>query len=135
MVKIQGIYKKVEKGMWQSYKIMATEDLGKESNYKNISFITSLGKEKIDSDRTKGFCHLKFKANFIVEGLDLAQLQLENRLEIGSAIVEIIALGKKCHEDCPALGKKNNCSFKEHIFFCRVLKDGIVEYNNTVKMI
>ncbi|AOY74786.1 hypothetical protein [Clostridium formicaceticum] len=133
MAKVKAIFYKNGEGVWKQYEKIQLEIPREERAKENISFITTIGYDKLQSDKIRGFCHQRFKGNFIIEGLNMPELLLDKKISIGSAMIEITAIGKKCHTGCPALDEGDLCTLSRHIFFGKVLKAGIIHHHDTIK--
>ncbi len=113
-------------GVWQSRKELFL--------YKNeeISLITDRGRKVMEEDIERGrtgFCHLRFKANILLEvpvEIDVAAMQPGDRL-VGTEVVFIVQrVGKNCHSNCPIYSKAG-CSLQEEILFLEVNTPGKIE--------
>ncbi len=132
MAIIEKIYLK-ENGVWNQKRCidLYTSELKKDK--KGISFISSEGDARLTDDDIKGFCHMKFKANLVVEGIDINNLTEGKLLQIGDAVIEITEVEKDCFPDCPIIKKLNTlCLINKQIFFGRILKKGIIKKGDNV---
>lgn len=131
MTVVKGIFKRESKHQWKEYEeILLQLPNGDE----DISIITFEGYKKLKNDEIKGFCHNKFKANLIIEGLNNHVIICGTILTIGEALLEITKVGKACHRECPALVDKRVCTLKQHIFFAKVIRSGKIKVNNKVSL-
>ncbi|SET47374.1 hypothetical protein SAMN05660297_02523 [Natronincola peptidivorans] len=134
MAKIKSIYKKDEEGIWREYKKSFLEISNSLSHQRDISIITSIGYDKLQYDEVQGFCHLKFKANLIIEGLDYKAIEPFSMMYLGDSSIEITMLGKECHHDCPALANEKSCGLSKHIFWGRVRRAGGITIGDVVTL-
>lgn len=101
-----------------------------------ISFISSIGDGRLINDDVKGFCHAKFKANFVVSGIDVMGLTEGRLLQMGDAVIRVTEVGKECYADCPVIKKFNVlCSVNKQIFFGEILEAGIVREKDSIVLI
>lgn len=73
--------------------------------------------------------HLKagdFAENLLVEGFDLAQLRLGDRIEVGETVLEVTQIGKECHSHCAIYEAAGDCIMPRLGIFCKVIKEGKV---------
>lgn len=132
MARIKGIYRKDIVGNWAEHKEVFLQLSNERKPRDNISIITSMGYDKLRNDEVKGFCHQKFKANFIIEGLCTSKITSGSLLTIGEALVEVSTVGKTCHKECPVLTGNNSCALGKYIFFAKVIQSGKVKYQDFV---
>ncbi|ABR50176.1 hypothetical protein Amet_4095 [Alkaliphilus metalliredigens QYMF] len=132
MQRIQGIYDKDQGGNWHQCESILVEVKNQEE--RQLSFITSKGLKELVETTGKGFCHNRFQANFIVEGLSLKVLNKVDLYEMGQAVIRITEIGKHCHPNCPLISKSRKCHIQEHIFFAKTIKTGDVQIGNSLKI-
>lgn len=132
MAIVKQIFIKDEKGCWRQGNKIFLEISSKKNEKRDISFITCIGYDKLQHDSIKGFCHWKFKANFIIDGLDIDGIPLDSQLVLGNARIRVMEKGKECHKGCPALKQGNSCTLGKHIFFGEVVKAGFVKMNDSI---
>ncbi|SDL11547.1 MOSC domain-containing protein [Natronincola ferrireducens] len=119
---VQGISKKKD-DVWKNHQEIFLQT----SKDENISLITSKGYDSLTQDIIKGFCHFKFKANFVIKGIDLEKITINTLLTIGDAVIKITEIEKKCHQQCPAFTKNHSCTLGQQIFFGKVVQEGLVK--------
>lgn len=130
---VKGIFKKDKDGNWREYKQMLLQFSHEVEGRDDISIITSIGYNKLKKDQIKGFCHHRFKANLIVEGLDLGKIYVGSSLTIGKVVVIVSSIGKACHRECPALAGDNKCTLGKYIIFARIVQSGKIAYHDFVE--
>jgi MOSC domain-containing protein YiiM len=129
---IEKIYFKKD-DIWNQKKQIDLHACELKEGKRNVSFITSEGNNRLINDRIRGFCHMKFKANFVVDGIDVDNLTVGELLQIGDAVIKITEIGKECYIDCPIIKKFNTlCAVNEQIFFGEVLEAGIVKEKDSI---
>ncbi|WP_026476702.1 MOSC domain-containing protein [Alkaliphilus transvaalensis] len=106
--------------------------IAKTSCDRQISFITLEGENRLREDERKGFCHSRFKADLVIEGLSVADLKLKDKVRLGTAIIEISEVGKECHKTCPAFSEGISCEINQLIFFGRIIAEGDVKIGNKI---
>ena len=65
-----------------------------------------------------------FAENVLCEGLDLVQLPVGTRLQVGTALCEVTQIGKECHADCAIRQQAGDCVMPREGIFARVLEEG-----------
>jgi MOSC domain-containing protein YiiM len=91
--------------------------------------VSLLAQESVDKMRSKGM-ELNpgdFAENLTVEGIDLKNIKIGQRLSIGKDIIlEITQIGKECHNDCAIKQQVGDCVMPREGVFARVLKGGAI---------
>jgi MOSC domain-containing protein YiiM len=80
--------------------------------------------------------HLKagdFAENLLVEGFDLSQLALGDRIQVGAAILEVTQIGKECHSHCAIYEAAGDCIMPRLGIFCRVIRGGAVRSGDAIE--
>lgn len=132
MATIEKIYFK-EDGIWNEYpNLILIASKFKESK-RGISFISFEGHKRLTDDEIKGFCHNRFNANFVVNGIDIKGLALGQLLQIGDAVVKITKLEKDCLPDCPIIkDSRVSCNVNKQALFVEILKEGLVNKKDKI---
>lgn len=121
-------------------KIVLKEDWGIEGDahagkwHRQVSLLAF---EKIDAFRKKG-AEVDFGAfgeNIIVSGVDLRSLPVGTILEIGEARLRVTQIGKECHSHCNIYKKMDDCIMPREGIFAEVLKGGVVQKGESIKVI
>ena len=121
-------------------KIVLKEDWGIETDahagkwHRQVSLLAF---EKIDAFRKKG-AEVDFGAfgeNIIVGGVDLRSLPVGTVLEIGEAKLKVTQIGKECHSHCNIYKKMGDCIMPREGIFAEVLKGGVVQKGESIKVI
>lgn len=121
-------------------KIVLKEDWGIETDahagkwHRQVSLLAF---EKIDAFRKKG-AEVDFGAfgeNIIVGGVDLRSLPVGTVLEIGEARLRVTQIGKECHSHCNIYKKMGDCIMPREGIFAEVLKGGVVQKGESIKVI
>ena len=74
-----------------------------------------------------------FAENLTTEGIDLASLQIGDRLTVGgSCLLEVSQIGKECHTKCQVYHKTGDCIMPKKGIFCRVLRGGEVSVGDGI---
>lgn len=101
--------------------------------------ITLLSKERIEE-----FSHQigrkinsgEFAENITTEALDLTSVTLFDRFVIGTVILEVTQIGKKCHGDgCAIFREVGRCVMPHEGIFCRVLHQGSIQSGDEIKYV
>lgn len=78
----------------------------------------------------------EFAENITTEGIDLRTVTLFDRFVIGSVVLEVTQLGKKCHGDgCAIFREIGKCVMPHEGIFCRVLHPGSIEAGDEIKYV
>jgi MOSC domain-containing protein YiiM len=98
--------------------------------------VSLLAQERIDEVRTI-FPRLQngaFAENIITHGIDLARLDVGDKLQIGESVVlEVTQIGKECHDSGCAIKKATgDCIMPREGIFTRVLAGGRVSAGDTI---
>lgn len=92
-------------------------------------------------DSESSFAYLKsglskkqlFAENLTIEGLQKTSLNLLDRLQAGSAEIQIVKRGKGCNElKCNYLSVTKSCTLAENAYFARVTRSGIISAGDKV---
>jgi MOSC domain-containing protein YiiM len=65
-----------------------------------------------------------FAENITTEGINLPDLPIGTRLNLGDAILEVTQIGKECHEHCAIFRQIGDCVMPRKGIFTRVIKGG-----------
>lgn len=124
---IDKIFFKIDRIWNELESIQITEDILDE--YKGrLSFISLEGYNRLQMDSAKGFCHLKFRGNFVIDNVDTKHLEIGQLIELGGSMVKITMVHKDCYEECPVYKNTNSsCNVNRYIFFAELLEEGKVE--------
>ena len=75
-----------------------------------------------------------FGENLIVDGINLAALKMQDRLQIGEAILELTQRGKECHTHCQIFHKMGECIMPRLGVFSKVIKGGKIKIGDEVEI-
>ncbi len=81
-----------------------------------------------------GLCTNKFKANLYVSGYKSEELKIDSKLKIGSTILTINGIGKKCYADCNLVKESLPCPLKHNVLFCSVDKAGSLAHKDKISI-
>jgi MOSC domain-containing protein YiiM len=84
---------------------------------------------------SKGLVPGNFAENITTVGLELYTLPVGTKLSLGSCIVEITQIGKKCHTHCEVYESIGSCIMPTEGIFARVLNGGEIFSGDEVKII
>ncbi|MCK5823104.1 MAG: MOSC domain-containing protein [Bacteroidales bacterium] len=101
--------------------------------------VSLLAKESIDKF-TKSSCRKiksgEFAENITTSGIELWKTLPKDKLIIGSVELEITQIGKECHgNNCAIFREVGNCVMPKEGIFARVIKNGMIKPNDTIKYI
>lgn len=78
----------------------------------------------------------EFAENITTEGLDLRQVALLDRFRIGSVLLEVTQIGKKCHgAGCAIFNQVGECVMPKEGLFARVLAGGEVRDSDEIELV
>ena len=98
--------------------------------------ISLLADESVDKMRSKGAV-LKpgdFAENILTEGIDLKDLPVGTRLQIGEAILEVTQIGKECHNDCEIRKLTGQCVMPAEGIFAVVIQGGEIKAGDGINI-
>lgn len=100
--------------------------------------ISLLAVESIDKMKAMGLPDLKdgdFAENITTKGLVLHEIPVGTVFTMGTAVLEVTQIGKKCHTGCAIKQKVGNCIMPTEGIFAKVLKNGEVKKGDKIKII
>lgn len=114
------------------------EDMGIEGDahagrwHRQVSLLSS---ERIEEFRRGGPELLPgaFGENLVTSGLDLRQLEVGSRLQIGFAVLELTQIGKECHDRCAIYEALGDCIMPREGVFGRVLRGGRIRVGDEIR--
>lgn len=125
-----------ENGEWREYSSLYLDASKLKESKRGVSFITEEGQERLYKDEMKGFCHHRFKANFVVGAMDIKGLTAGMELQIGDVVVRIIKVGKECLLECPIIAASNpSCFVNREAFFGELIQEGLVKKEDTIQIL
>ncbi|ABW18133.1 hypothetical protein [Alkaliphilus oremlandii] len=135
MAKVKSISFKENNGWTECNHLYLDASKLKESKGR-ISFITQIGQERLLKDEMKGFCHQRFKANFVVREMEIKDLVVDMQLRVGDTIVSIIQVGKACLLECPIIEASNpSCFVNRQVFFGAIIREGLVKKEDAIHIL
>ncbi|MFA5701372.1 MAG: MOSC domain-containing protein, partial [Desulfuromonas sp.] len=99
--------------------------------------ISLLAKESIDKMRAVGLDVNSgdFAENLTTVGINLPQLPLGTRFGIGSCLLELTQIGKKCHNRCAIYHQAGDCVMPKEGVFAKVLCGGFISSGDPIEII
>jgi len=73
-----------------------------------------------------------FAENITTEGVDLVNLPIGSRIEMGETVLEVTQIGKECHTRCAIFYQAGDCVMPKEGIFARVIKGGVVRPGDSV---
>jgi len=88
--------------------------------------VSLLAKESIDKMRALGLDvdNGDFAENLTTVGIDLPNLPVGTRLQVGETLLEVTQIGKECHSRCAIYHQAGDCVMPKEGIFARVLRGG-----------
>ena len=75
-----------------------------------------------------------FAENVVTSGIDLLDLGIGRRVQLGDAVIlEITQIGKECHNSCAIREQSGDCVMPREGIFCRVIQGGILRPGDSVR--
>ena len=102
---------------------------------KQVVFFGVEGRDRLSESKETGLCFKRFVPTLATEGIDLFKLPVGTRLKIGSSIMEISRVGKKCYPECVLVKAKTPCVMPREVVFARVEKSGLVRVGDKIQMV
>lgn len=141
MAKLTAICVSNRRGIQKHYVESATliEDFGIEGDAHAGNWhrqVSLLNKKDIDDFINRGaeVTPGAFGENLIVDGINLATLKMQDRLQIGETILELTQRGKECHTHCQIFHKMGECIMPRLGVFSKVIKGGKIKIGDEVKI-
>lgn len=99
--------------------------------HRQLSFLSI---DSINKMKEKGLniSYGDFAENITVEGIDLMELEIGTKLQIGEVIVEITQKGKSCHSKCEIFKTVGDCIMPKEGIFAKVLKGGKIRIGDSI---
>lgn len=100
--------------------------------------VSLLGVESINKMKAigiKGLCSGKFAENLTTEGINLYELPIGTKLQIGESLQEVTQIGKECHSGCAIFHKVGQCIMPKEGIFTKVLKGGKVKVGDEINVV
>ena len=102
---------------------------------RELAFLDMRTKLWMQEETAQGLCFHRFQENFLTEGLDYARLSKGDRFQIGTSIVKVTQVGKRCFSECVRRQKNTDCMLWSNVFFAKVSEDGIVKEGDCISRI
>jgi MOSC domain-containing protein YiiM len=100
--------------------------------------VSLLAIESINKMRDKGINvgPGDFAENLTTKGIELTSLPVGSHLSLGDEIIlELTQIGKECHTKCAIFRQVGTCIMPEEGIFARVIRGGIVQTGDPIKVI
>ncbi len=99
--------------------------------------VSLLASESIDNVRGEGIeLHAgDFGENLTTCGIELRILPVGTRLKVGSALLEVMQIGKECHDQCNIKELTGRCVMPLEGVFAKVITSGEVRSGDEIEVI
>lgn len=100
--------------------------------------VSLLGQESIDKMIALGAKDLtygNFAENITTSGIQLFDLPVGSKLQIGETVQEVTQIGKKCHHGCEIFRQVGDCVMPREGIFTKVLKNGTVKAGDQIALL
>jgi MOSC domain-containing protein YiiM len=121
---------------------LAMEDFGlvgdAHSDHHSHRQVSLLAIESINKMRDQGINvgPGDFAENLTTKGIELTSLPVGSQLSLGDEIIlELTQIGKECHTKCAIFRQVGTCIMPEEGIFARVIRGGIVQTGDPIKVI
>lgn len=96
--------------------------------------VSLLAQESIDKMRALGLDVNAgdFAENITTTGIDLVNLPIGTRLQIGETVLEVTQIGKECHTRCAIFYQAGDCVMPKEGIFAKVITGGIIQPGETI---
>lgn len=96
--------------------------------------VSLLAQESIDKMRALGLdvSAGDFAENITTSGINLVNLPIGSRLQIGGSMLEVTQIGKECHTRCTIFYQAGDCVMPKEGIFAKVMKGGTVGQGDTI---
>jgi len=99
--------------------------------------VSLLAIESIEKMRAKGIDVKSgdFAENITTSGIDLVNLPINTRINIGEGtVLEIKIIGKECHDRCHIYYTVGDCVMPREGVFAKVIKEGTIKPNDKISI-
>lgn len=76
-----------------------------------------------------------FAENIVTEGIELKNLPIGTRLQVGAVVLEVTQIGKECHNDCEIKRTTGKCVMPSEGIFAIVVAEGEIRAGDEVEII
>lgn len=99
--------------------------------------VSLLAAESIDKMLSRGVKALPgmFAENITTRGIDVASLQVGERISLGEAELVVTQIGKECHERCAIFHLAGDCVMPREGVFATVTKGGAIQVGDSINVI
>lgn len=100
--------------------------------------VSLLGVESINKMKAigiEGLCSGKFAENITTEGINLYELPVGTKLQIGETVQEVTQIGKECHTGCAIFQQIGQCIMPKEGIFTKVIKGGKIKVGDEIKIV
>lgn len=102
---------------------------------RQVSILAVESSKKIQKQKMKGLCTLKFVQNITIEGIELFKYPLGTKFKIGEVVMEITEIGKECFKGCPIYKETSKCVLINECIFTKVIKSGWIKVGDNIDII
>ena len=104
--------------------------------HRQVSMLAQESIERFGAQADRSFAPGDFAENLTTRGLDLSQVAILDRFQIGDVALEITQIGKECHGDgCAIFQEVGRCVMPKEGIFCRVLHGGTIRPGDALQHI
>ena len=111
------------------------DDIHGGKGYRQVSLMGCESLRMMRESKVQGLCTVKFKANLMVEGINLWEFPVGTKLRIGESLHEISQVGKGCHAGCAVLARGERCILMQQAIFTRVLASGEITIGDRIEVV
>ena len=99
--------------------------------------VSLLADESVETMRALGMTLAPgdFAENILTRGIELKTLPIGTRLRVGGTVLEIMQIGKQCHNDCAIKKTTGRCVMPTEGVFAVVLEAGAVRPGDKIEIL
>ncbi|OLS03726.1 MOSC domain-containing protein [Tissierella creatinophila] len=104
----------------------------KREKNRQISILSERIRNLIDEEEFEGLCLFRFYENITIKDLEVKNIEIGQRLQIGETVQEVTAIGKRCFKECKLIQSGETCNLFMNVIFTKIIKSGFVKIDDKV---
>ena len=113
-----------------------TNDAHAGSWHRQVSILGTESIAKFSEQLNRNISPGEFAENITLQGFNVTEAKVFDRIFCGKVELEVTQIGKKCHgSNCAIFQESGNCVMPKEGVFCRVVKGGILKAGDIVQHI
>lgn len=103
--------------------------------HRQVSLLADESIKKFESKLGREIEYGEFAENITTSGIVLHEISPGKKIKIGSTILEVTQIGKKCHGDgCEIFQAVGNCVMPKEGIFCKVNTEGNIKPGDAIEL-